>query len=131
MVLPYRESVKLALLGQMRGTSAALAWAIACGRGAITSNARAFAEETSHGNGMSYRQGQVGELASAIEAVLKEPERVREWAKAATVLNEQRLWSRTGHSFVGYFDALLQAAPLGGRSRQPAAVGSPLSGGRL
>lgn len=131
MVLPYRESVKLALLGQMRGTSAALAWAIACGRGAITSNARAFAEETSHGNGMSYRQGQVGELASAIEAVLKEPERVREWAKAATVLNEQRLWSRTGHSFVGYFDALLQSAPQGGRSRQPAAVGSPLSGGRL
>jgi len=44
MVLPYRESRKLSLLGQMRGTSGALAWAIACGRGAITSDARAFAE---------------------------------------------------------------------------------------
>ncbi|BBN57438.1 hypothetical protein TRE132_55630 [Pseudomonas chlororaphis subsp. aurantiaca] len=33
MVLPYRESKKLAWLGQMRGTSGALSWANACGRG--------------------------------------------------------------------------------------------------
>lgn len=33
MVLPYRESRKLAWLGQMRGTSGALSWANACGPG--------------------------------------------------------------------------------------------------
>ncbi|RUP88562.1 glycosyltransferase, partial [Corynebacterium propinquum] len=42
MVLPYRESKKLGLLGRQRGTSGALSWAAACGRGAITSDARAF-----------------------------------------------------------------------------------------
>ena len=51
MVLPYRESKKLGLLGRQRGTSGALSWAAACGRGAITSDARAFAEEVASGNG--------------------------------------------------------------------------------
>jgi glycosyltransferase involved in cell wall biosynthesis len=108
MVLPYRESRKLSLLGQMRGTSGALAWAIACGRGAITSDARAFAEEIGHGNGVSYRQGQVGELAAAIATLLRDPTLSQQWAKAASGLAEQRAWSRTGHVFMGYFDHLTQ-----------------------
>lgn len=108
MVLPYRDSLKLSLLGRMLGTSGALAWALACGRGAIVSNARAFAEEISHGNGTAYAQGKVNELADAIAAVLAEPERVRQWAAAAAATCEQRLWSRTGHVFCGYFDALTQ-----------------------
>lgn len=54
MVLPYRESKKLGLLGRQRGTSGALSWAAACGRGAITSDARAFAEEVASGNGAIY-----------------------------------------------------------------------------
>ncbi|MGH6647874.1 glycosyltransferase [Aquabacterium sp.] len=106
MVLPYRESRKLSLMGQMRGTSGALSWAIAAGRGAITSDARAFAEEISHGNGVAYPQGQVAALTEAIGAVLKEPEKVKQWAKAASFLNEQRLWSRTGQAFVHYFETL-------------------------
>lgn len=106
MVLPYRESRKLSLMGQMRGTSGALSWAIAAGRGAITSDARAFAEEISHGNGVSYPQGQVAALSEAIGAVLKDPDKVKQWARAATALSEQRLWSRTGQAFVHYFETL-------------------------
>lgn len=106
MVLPYRESRKLSLMGQMRGTSGALSWAVAAGRGAITSDARAFAEEISHGNGLAYPQGNVTALSEAIGAVLKEPEQVKQWAKAASFLGEQRLWARTGQAFVHYFESL-------------------------
>lgn len=131
MVLPYRESLKLSLLGQMRGTSGALAWALACGRGAITSNARAFAEETSHGNGLAYRQGQVGELAEAISRLAEQPALAQAWSQAAMALNEQRLWSRTGHVFMGHFEALLAAAPQGGRPRRRPGLVTPVQGGGL
>jgi glycosyltransferase involved in cell wall biosynthesis len=110
MVLPYRESLKLSLLGQMRGTSGALAWALACGRGAIVSNARAFAEEIGHGNGVAYQQGKVAELSEAMALALREPDKVREWAKAAAAMGEQRVWSRTGHVFYGYFESLMEGA---------------------
>lgn len=80
MVLPYRESAKLALLGQMRGTSGALAWAIACGRGAITSDACAFAEEINHGNGAAYRQGEVPALAQRLREIVELPEQLLQWA---------------------------------------------------
>lgn len=115
MVLPYRESRKLGLLGQMRGTSGALAWAIGCGRGAITSDARAFAEEISHGNGVSYAQGHIGQLSDAIAAVLTEPARLQQWSTAARDLGEIRQWGRTGHAFAGYFDAVLQQSKHGTR----------------
>mgnify|MGYP002653794097 CR=1 FL=1 len=81
MVLPYRESRKLAWLGQMRGTSGALAWAIACGRGAITSDARAFAEEIGSGNGAAFAQGDVPALARRIELLLEQPRLLRDWAE--------------------------------------------------
>lgn len=103
MVLPYRESRKLALLGQMRGTSGALAWAIACGRGAITSDARAFAEEISHGNGLAYRQGDVAALATQIELALDQPELLQRWATCATTLAQARAWPLTGQRFVEHF----------------------------
>lgn len=117
MVLPYRESRKLSLLGQMRGTSGALAWAIACGRGAITSDARAFAEEISHGNGVSYVQGHVSQLGDILASIMNEPERLQQWATAARDLGEIRQWGRTGHAFAGYFDAVLQQAKAGLRGR--------------
>ncbi|RZL02023.1 MAG: glycosyltransferase [Rubrivivax sp.] len=129
MVLPYRESRKLSLMGQMRGTSGALSWAIAAGRGAITSDARAFAEEISHGNGVAYPQGQVAALADAIGAVLKEPEKVRQWAKAASFLNEQRLWPRTGQAFVHYFETLRPSISRAVKSVRSEA-GQMLSGGK-
>ena len=89
VVLPYRESRKLSLLGQMRGTSGALAWAIACGRAAITSDARAFAEEISQGNGLAYPQGDVGRLAQALHTLLTEPGRLQACTQAAAAVASQ------------------------------------------
>jgi len=110
MVLPYRESRKLALLGQMRGTSGALAWAIACGRGAITSDARAFAEEISQGNGSAYRQGDVAALAARLREVLEQPELIAQWAQRASLLAQDRAWPTTGQRFVGHFQRAMQHA---------------------
>lgn len=109
MVLPYRESRKLSLLGQMRGTSGALAWAIACGRAVVTSDARAFAEEISQGNGLSYPQGDVAALTQALHTLVAEPGRLQACTAAATQVAEARLWSRTGEAFAAYFQRLVQA----------------------
>ncbi|HEX8595889.1 MAG TPA: glycosyltransferase [Pseudomonas sp.] len=103
MVLPYRESSKLKLLGQLRGTSGALSWAVACGRGVITSDARSFAEEVSHGNGMIYPQGDVAALSTALGELCMRPERVVGWAEQARVMGEQREWSLTAGRFIDVF----------------------------
>ncbi|RZI82290.1 MAG: glycosyltransferase [Rubrivivax sp.] len=110
MVLPYRESRKLSLLGQMRGTSGALAWAIACGRGAITSDARAFAEEIKQGNGAAYPQGDVAALAAHLKSLLDEPALITAWAQRAADLARQRVWSQTGQAFAHHFEAACQRA---------------------
>lgn len=83
MVLPYRESKKLGLLGQQRGTSGALSWAAACGRGAITSDARAFAEEVASGNGAIYPQGDVAALSEQLLNLAREPRLAQAWAERA------------------------------------------------
>lgn len=106
MVLPYRESKKLSLLGAMRGTSGALSWANACGRGVITSNARAFAEEVSYGNGATYNQGDTTALAAAIEALALQPQRATEWAGQATAIGEQRCWAKTAERFLALFQSI-------------------------
>ncbi|MGC4059764.1 MAG: glycosyltransferase [Aquabacterium sp.] len=126
MVLPYRESLKLALMGQVRGTSGSLAWAIACGRGAITSDARAFAEEISHGNGSAYRQGDVAALAEQIAGVLGKPEILSQWANRASALAQERAWPMTGQRFVGHFQRAMARAPRarGVSSSGPASVWS-------
>lgn len=109
VVLPYRESRKLALLGQMRGTSGALAWSVACGRGVITSNARSFAEEISAGNGLAYLQGDVSGLASCIGKLIRNPALIQQWAAAAAQLANQRAWPRTAERFVQCFDGWRKA----------------------
>lgn len=119
MVLPYRESRKLALLGQMRGTSGALAWAVACGRGVITSNARAFAEEIRSGNGQAYPQGDVGALAKVLASVLEDPGLTQAWATRAAELAHQRAWPRTGEAFRSYFEGLMQRRGLPVPQRLP------------
>jgi glycosyltransferase involved in cell wall biosynthesis len=126
MVLPYRESRKLALLGQMRGTSGALAWAIACGRGAITSDARAFAEEITHGNGSAFKQGDVNGLALQLEGVLGKPEILKQWGDRASALAQERAWPMTGQRFVGHFQRSMARAPRarGAASGGPASVWS-------
>jgi len=108
MVLPYRESRKLSLLGQMRGTSGALAWAIACGRGAITSDARSFAEEIQHGNGDAFKQGDVAALAQRIEQLLADPDRAGVWARQAAELARARTWAVTGERFRSHFQSAIE-----------------------
>ncbi|GFM86888.1 glycosyl transferase family 1 [Pseudomonas cichorii] len=103
MVLPYRESSKLRILGKLRGTSGALSWATACGRGVITSDARSFAEEVSHGNGMIYPQGDVEALTAALNLVCAAPDMTIEWAENATRIGKTRVWSQTAERFKDVF----------------------------
>lgn len=106
MVLPYRESKKLGLLGEMRGTSGALSWANACGRGAITSNARAFAEEVSSGNGATYPQGDIQALATCISDLALQPQQAVQWAERANQIGQQRQWPATAERFQQLFAAV-------------------------
>lgn len=108
MVLPYRESKKLSLLGAMRGTSGALSWANACGRGVITSNARAFAEEVGYGNGATFNQGDIAALAATIETLALRPELAAAWAEQASALGEQRRWPNTAERFLELFKNVIQ-----------------------
>jgi glycosyltransferase involved in cell wall biosynthesis len=105
LVLPYRESRKLGLLGQMRGTSGALSWATACGRGVIASDARAFPEEIRAGNGVSYPQGDVEALAGRIASLVREPALAHEWAARAAALARERAWPAVAARFVEWFCA--------------------------
>ena len=91
------------------GREHALAWAIACGRAVVTSDARAFAEEISQGNGLSYPQGDVAALTQALHTLVAEPGRLQACTAAATQVAEARLWSRTGEAFAAYFQRLVQA----------------------
>lgn len=103
MVLPYRESKKLGFLGQMRGTSGALSWANACGRGVITSNARAFAEEVAGGNGITYQQGDIDSLSNALNRLILDPQQARQWATRAAEIGHQRQWATTARRFAELF----------------------------
>jgi glycosyltransferase involved in cell wall biosynthesis len=124
LVLPHHDPRPLNLIGQMRGTSRVLAWCIACGRGAIASDAQAFAEEVSHGNGAAFRQGDVGALTALILGVLEEPEVLRKWASRAATLAQERAWPMTGQRFVGHFQRAISRAP---RGRGGAMAGGPAS----
>jgi len=103
MVLPYRESSKLKLLGNLRGTSGALSWAVACGRGAITSDARSFAEEVAQENGVIYPQGNVTALAAELSHLCATPELAVRWAEHASIIGGQRVWSHTAERFARLF----------------------------
>lgn len=103
MVLPYRESRKLALLGRQHGTSGALSWAAACGRGAITSDARAFAEEVATGNGAIYPQGDVAALCAQMLRLARDPALAAHWAERAAAIGRDRVWARTAQRFCHLF----------------------------
>ncbi|MEJ8320835.1 glycosyltransferase [Pseudomonas oryzihabitans] len=104
LVLPYRESRKLAILGAQRGTSGVLAWAMACGRGVITSDARAFAEETAHGNGVTYPEGDVSALTERLRALIDHPQQLESWAQHAAQLGAARAWPQTAQRFRQVFE---------------------------
>jgi hypothetical protein len=113
LVLPHHQPRTPNLIGQLRGTSRMLAWCLACGRGAITSDAQAFAEEVSHGNGVAYKHGDVTALAALIQSVLDEPDVVRQWAARAVTLAQERGWAMTGQRFVGHFQRAIARSPRG------------------
>lgn len=108
MVLPYRESKKLRLLGEQRGTSGALSWAVACGRGVVTSDARAFAEEVASGNGAIYAQGDVQALAYELQGLLEAPQRSLQWAERAAQIGRERAWPVTAERFKALFSNLCE-----------------------
>lgn len=113
MVLPYRESKKLGLLGRQRGTSGALSWAAACGRGAITSDARAFAEEVASGNGAIYPEGDVAALSEQLLRLARQPLLARDWAERAGEIGRQRLWPLNAEKFVELFGQAIAGARHG------------------
>ena len=69
----------------------------------ITSDARSFAEEVSHGNGMIYPQGDVQGLADALVNVCTHPERIAQWAEKASLMGRARVWSHTAERFQSVF----------------------------
>ncbi|KAF2406867.1 glycosyltransferase [Pseudomonas antarctica] len=113
MVLPYRESKKLGLLGRQRGTSGALSWAAACGRGAITSDARAFAEEVASGNGAIYPQGDVTALSDQLLRLARTPTLARDWAERAGEIGRERLWPLTAQQFKQLFEQAIAGDAYG------------------
>ncbi|QXQ20651.1 glycosyltransferase [Pseudomonas tolaasii] len=113
MVLPYRESKKLGMLGRQRGTSGALSWAAACGRGAITSNARAFAEEVASGNGAIYPEGDVQALSEQLLRLARTPSLARDWAERAGEIGRERLWPLTAQKFKQLFEQTIAGASYG------------------
>lgn len=110
LVLPYRESGKLAWLGKLCGTSGVLSWAAACGRSVISSDARAFAEEVSYGNGAIYPQGDVCALADELERLLMNPQMVEERSCCATGLGQARNWAIVAERFMSLYRDLRVAA---------------------
>ena len=109
MVLPYRESGKLAWLGRMRGTSGALSWAAACGRSVVSSDARAFAEDVSHGNGAVFPQGDSRALSRELGHLLDHPECISERAGFAADLGSERSWACIAARFHELFRQRLAA----------------------
>ncbi len=116
LVLPCHEPRTLNVFGQMRGTSRVLARCLAAGRGAIVSDAQAFAEEVSHGNGAAYRQGDVGAFAALIQRVLDEPDTIKQWSQRAATLAQERSWAMTGQRFVGHIQRTITRSPHARRS---------------
>jgi glycosyltransferase involved in cell wall biosynthesis len=99
VVLPYRDSRKLSLLGRQVGASGALCAALACGRGALTSDARAFVEDMSAGQGAVFRQGSTDELAEWIIRLAESPEILASWASKAAEFADARRWRLTAERF--------------------------------
>jgi glycosyltransferase involved in cell wall biosynthesis len=124
VVLPHRQPIRQSLLGQLCASNPALNWAIACGRGCIVADTQTLAEEVSHGNGVSYRAGDVAALATHLREVLLQPDTLRQWGLRASAMAQERAWSTTGQRFVGHFQRAMARAPRakGVSSEGPASV---------
>lgn len=108
LILPYQQSRKLQLLGKLKGASGVLARAIGCGRGVITSTARALPEELARGIGVIYPAGEIDALKRAIESVLCEPTQMQQWSECARVLAEERSWANTASRFKLVYESIVE-----------------------
>lgn len=108
LILPYQQSRKLQLLGKLKGASGVLARAIGCGRGVITSTARALPEELGRGIGLIYPAGEIDALKRAIESVLCEPTQMQQWSERARVLAEERSWANTASRFKLVYESIVE-----------------------
>ena len=113
VVVPTRAPRGLGLFGRPSGASGAQAWALACGRGVIVSDARAQAEDMTGGHGVAYPQGDVAALTRQLLAVLNEPQVLQRWAEQSATLAPQRLWPLTGQRFAGHFQRAVERSPRG------------------
>ena len=104
MVLPYRDSQKIRLMGRLYATSGALAWAIACGRGALVSDARAMPSEVAFGNGAAFVQQDPGALAAWLIRLVEQPQQVTDWANAAATLAKSRTWPEIARCYHEVFE---------------------------
>lgn len=107
MILPYRDSQKIRLMGRLYATSGALAWAIACGRGALVSDARAMPSEVAFGNGAAFPQQDPTALAAWLQRLVQQPELVVQWADAAQQLARSRTWPEIGKRYHEVFQQIM------------------------
>lgn len=107
MILPYRDSQKIRLMGRLYATSGALAWAIACGRGALVSDARAMPSEVAYGNGAAFPQQDPTALAAWLQRLVQQPELVGKWADAAQQLAQSRTWPEIGRRYHEVFQQVM------------------------
>jgi glycosyltransferase involved in cell wall biosynthesis len=110
LILPYVDSRKISLLGRFLGSSGPLSWAIACGRGALVSDARSLPEEVASGNGAVFRQQNPRDLANWMIRLANDRAQVMAWAKAAEVLAKERTWEAVGRQFFLFFNAAKQGS---------------------
>ena len=103
LVLPYIDSRKISVLGRFMGSSGPLSWAIASGRGALVSDARALAEEVAAGNGAVFRQGNPQDLAGWLVRLAADRDRVMAWSAASKALARERTWDEVGRKFARLF----------------------------
>ena len=108
LALPYRDSRKIGLLGRFLGSSGALSWAIACGRGALVSDARALAGEVARGNGAVFPQRDPAALGARLAELAAAPETAFAWAAHAARLARERTWARVAGRFVQVFRSTLE-----------------------
>lgn len=109
VILPYQQSKKLQLLGSLKGASGALARALGCGRGVISSNARAFPEEIARGIGEIYEAGNTEALCDILIRLFEEPERAARWSELAKNLAEKRSWENTAQHFYRLYSKQLKS----------------------
>jgi glycosyltransferase involved in cell wall biosynthesis len=72
----------------------------------ICSDARAFSEEVSRGNGATYQQGDIDALAACIEQLAMQPDLAEQWSASAMRIGRDRAWPATARRFQQLYKSL-------------------------